>query len=46
MNETLTYQDPCYCRRCFLHDDPGGCIIAEQAWILCLFLAGLPLEAY
>lgn len=21
----------CYCRRCYLHDDPGGCLVAYAA---------------
>ena len=23
--------DGCYCRRCFLHDDPGGCLRMEAS---------------
>ena len=30
--ETLTPPAPCgYCRRCAVHDDPGGCLTVE-AW--------------
>lgn len=21
----------CYCRRCLIHDDPGGCLVVERA---------------
>ena len=28
----LDDMERCYCRRCLLHDDPGGCLVAEARW--------------
>jgi hypothetical protein len=25
----LTSDEPCYCRRCYLHDEPGGCVAVD-----------------
>lgn len=30
--------DECSCRRCLLHDDFGGCIVAEAMWDLVEFM--------
>lgn len=35
----------CYCRRCFLHDDPGGCLVAEAEEAAIFAEAGLPANA-
>lgn len=31
----------CTCRRCMLHDDFGGCLVADAGWGLVEFLAGV-----
>lgn len=33
--------EDCTCRRCMLHDDFGGCIVADAMFGLVEFLAGL-----
>jgi hypothetical protein len=37
------HNTPCggMCRRCLLHDDPGGCIVSEQLWSLFCLWAGI-----
>lgn len=30
----------CYCQRCLIHDDFGGCIVAEVMWSLIEAIAG------
>ena len=32
--------DDCSCRRCTLHEDFGGCIVADAQWGLVQFLLG------
>lgn len=31
--------EDCSCRRCMLHDDFGGCIVADRQWGLVLWLS-------
>lgn len=31
--------EDCYCRRCLLHEDFGGCIVGWVLWELCCLLA-------
>lgn len=32
-------QETCYCRRCLIHDDPGGCLVVEAQCAVIEFMA-------